>query len=47
MSTVIHFAREKTHREIVENPDGTTTGLTYFEPTEEKMRALAEILFPV
>ncbi|MGH8655001.1 MAG: DUF7676 family protein [Gammaproteobacteria bacterium] len=45
MSTAIHFAREKIHREMVENPDGTTTGLTYFEPMEEKMRALVEILF--
>lgn len=47
MSTAIHFAREKIHREIVENPDGTTTDLSYFEPEEEKMQALVEILFQV
>jgi hypothetical protein len=33
------------HRETVENPDGTFTDLTYFEPAEEKMRRLVEILF--
>ncbi|MGH8769918.1 MAG: DUF7676 family protein, partial [Burkholderiales bacterium] len=38
-------AREDIHRETVENLDGTTTEFTYFEPAEEKMRALAEILF--
>ncbi|MGH8472145.1 MAG: DUF7676 family protein [Gammaproteobacteria bacterium] len=45
MSTAIHLAREDIHRETVENLDGTTTEFTYFEPAEEKMRALAEILF--
>ncbi|MGH8645780.1 MAG: DUF7676 family protein [Gammaproteobacteria bacterium] len=45
MSTAIHLAREDIHRETVENLDGTTTKFTYFEPAEEKMRALAEILF--
>ncbi|MGH8590957.1 MAG: DUF7676 family protein [Gammaproteobacteria bacterium] len=32
-------------RETLENPDGTSTEFTYFEPTEETMRGLVEILF--
>jgi hypothetical protein len=33
------------NRETVENLDGTNTEYTYFEPTEEKMKGLAQDLF--
>jgi hypothetical protein len=36
---------ETPRREIIDNPDGTTTEYTYFEPTEEMMRVLVDILF--
>ncbi len=32
-------------REIIDNPDGTATEYTYFEPTQETMRVLVDILF--
>ncbi|MGQ0593441.1 MAG: DUF7676 family protein [Gammaproteobacteria bacterium] len=36
---------ETPRREIIDNPDGTTTEYTYFEPTEESMCVLVDILF--
>lgn len=45
MSEAADVTPGKVPRQTVENPDGTTTELTYFEPTEETMRVLVDMLF--
>jgi hypothetical protein len=36
---------ETPRREIIDNPDGTATEYTYFEPAEKTMASLVDILF--
>lgn len=42
MSQAADVTPGKVRRQTVENPDGTTTELNYFEPTEETMRVLVD-----
>ena len=45
MSQTADVTPGKLPRQTVENPDGTTTELTYLEPTEETLRVLVDLLF--
>ena len=45
MSQAADMTPGQVRRQTVDNADGTTTEFTYFEPTEETMAVLVDILF--